>query len=240
MPSKSTPTKATRRSDVSPRKQISKLVTSAKLWTADEKVFHEFVSRRSTTPAILLREIVHDWAVSMRVSGKTTDTTPNAGPIRKLHEQILSEQLTPVTNILTTILELLNGSNPTRLSLDSDTSIVPSTNQDSALLTILQRLAEELQTTQQELTQLKAFAAAHYMLSGQHFSATWATLDFILRYVAEPLLRKDPDHAKDSFQASLIHRDDARKEGLQMVEQMSLAFHYPQEYKLVLVNPSED
>jgi hypothetical protein len=235
------PTKRRRRSQsISHKKELAREVTGTLLWAADHALFHEFVGRRHTTPAELLRDIVHDWAVTIRVSGQAKDTMELAGPVRKLHQQIIAEQLTPVNAALAAILDFLKTGSIPLPSANADTALVPSDNQDSALLTLLQRLAEELKKTKEELARLRAFAVAHYMLSGQNFAATWATLDFIQRYIAEPILRTDPAHNKDSFQASLTHRDDARLEGLQMVEQMSLEFHYPDEYQLILINPSED
>jgi len=234
------PTKRRRRSQsISHKKELAREVTGTLLWAADHALFHEFVGRRHTTPAELLRDIVHDWAVTIRVSGQAKDTMELAGPVRKLHQQIIAEQLTPVNATLAAILDFLKTGTIPLPSANADTALVPSDN-DSALLTLLQRLAEELKNTKEELARLRAFAVAHYMLSGQNFAATWATLDFIQRYIAEPILRNDPAHNKDSFQASLTHRDDARLEGLQMVEQMSLEFHYPDEYQLILINPSED
>jgi hypothetical protein len=234
------PTKRRRRSQsISYKKELAREVTGTLLWAADHGLFHEFVGRRHTTPAELLRDIVHDWAVTIRVSGQAKDTMELAGPVRKLHQQIIAEQLTPVNAALAAIIELLKTGSIPLPSANADTALGPSDN-DSALLTLLQRLAEELKNTKEELARLRAFAAAHYMLSGQNFAATWATLDFIQRYIAEPILRNDPAHNKDSFQASLTHRDDARLEGLQMVEQMSLEFRYPDEYQLILINPSED
>jgi hypothetical protein len=235
------PTKRRRRSQsISYKKELAREVTGTLLWAADHGLFHEFVGRRHTTPAELLRDIVHDWAVTIRVSGQAKDTMELAGPVRKLHQQIIAEQLTPVNAALAAILDCLKTGSIPLPSANADTALVPSDYQDSALLTLLQRLAEELKNTKEELARLRAFAVAHYMLSGQNFAATWATLDFIQRYIAEPILRNDPAHNKDSFQASLTHRDDARLEGLQMVEQMSLEFHYPDEYQLILINPSED
>jgi len=234
------PTKRRRRSQsISHKKELAREVTGTLLWAADHTLFHEFVGRRHTTPAELLRDIVHDWAVTIRVSGQAKDTMELAGPVRKLHQQIIAEQLTPVNAALAAILDFLKTGSIPLPSANADTALVPS-DHDSALLTLLQRLAEELKNTKEELARLRAFAAAHYMLSGQNFAATWATLDFVQRYIAEPILRNDPAHNKDSFQASLTHRDDARLEGLQMVEQMSLEFHYPDEYQLILINPSED
>jgi hypothetical protein len=224
---------------LSRRRALCSATSGTKLWIADKLVLDEFVRRKRTTVAELLREIVHDWAIAKRVSGKTADNPETAGPIRKLHQQILSEQLAPVHSAVATIIDLLRPGSKVALSSDLDTTVARVSTQDGALLATLGRLHDEIKTTREQLAQLRAFATAHYMLDGQMFSVSWATLDFILRYIAEPLLRHDPTHTADSFQVALNHRDDARKEGLQMVEQMSLTFNYPEEYKLVLVDPPE-
>ena len=222
------------------RRELSRKTSGTKLWIADRMVVEEIARKEHTTPAEVLRDIVHEWTAKKRLSGLTADTQELAGPVRKMHEQLLAEKLAPVNTALASIIELLKTRSEPAPSSNSDTAVAPSDHPDSALLALLERLADERETAGKHLAELRAFAAAHYMLSGQQFSVAWANLDFILRFTAEPLLRNDPAHTKDSFQASLIHRDDARKEGLQMVEQMSLAFHYPQEYKLVLVNPPDD
>jgi len=222
------------------KKELARETTGTSLWAADHALFHEIVGRRHTTPAELLREIVHNWAVTIRVSGQAKDTLEMAGPVRKLHQQIISEQLAPVQDALAKIMQRLSTPVPPQLSPNANTSLVPAEHQDSALLNLLQTLAKELKVTREELALLKAFAAAHYMLSGQSFGATWATLDFMQRYIVSPVLKSDPSHKADHFQASITHRDDARLEGLQMVEQMCLSFNYPAEYPLVLIKPEED
>jgi len=222
------------------KKELARETTGTSLWVADHALFYEFVARRHTTPAELLREIVHNWAITIRVSGQAKDTLEMAGPIRKLHQQIVSEQLTEHLGPIITILRQMSTLTPPQLSANANTSMVPAEHQDSALLTLLQKLVEELESTKEELTLLKAFAAAHYMLSGQSFAATWATLDFMQRYVVSPVLKTDPVHKTDHFQASITHRDDARLEGLQMVEQMCLSFNYPAAYPFVLIKPEED
>jgi hypothetical protein len=232
------PPKRRRRSlSISRRRALSRGTTGTKLWVADEPVFNEFVRRRGTTSAELLRDIVHDWAITKRVSGQATDTLELAGPIRKLHQVILAEQLTPVHAALATIIDTLNTRS---FPVNSTTAFATTDNQDSALLAILKRLSDELETSKKELAKLRAFAAAHFMLAGQTFAAAWATLDFFLRYIAEPTLRNDPNHSQDSFEASVTYREYARKEGLLMVEQMSFAFQYPEEYTPVLFCPVED
>src|SRR6185503_21333374 len=76
--SKSTGSKA-----ASHKKGQSKTLVGTRLWSADDKLFQEIVGRRRTKPAILLREIVHDWAVTFRLSGQAKDPNELPGPLRK-------------------------------------------------------------------------------------------------------------------------------------------------------------
>src|SRR5215216_1603693 len=90
------------------KKEFAGEIVATKLWAADNDLFNEFVGRRHTTPAALLREIVHEWAMTIRVSGKAQESLEMAGPIRKLHEQIIAEQLAPVNEALSIILEQIS------------------------------------------------------------------------------------------------------------------------------------
>jgi hypothetical protein len=235
-----TPRRRRRRTpSIAYKKELAPDTTGANLWSADHALFHEFAGRRKIKPAELLREIVHNWAVTIRVSGQAKDSIEMAGPVRKLHQQIISEELAPVREALAEIANQLSTPSTAQPSANGDTLIPVVEHRDSILLSSLQNLAEELKATKEELRILRGFAIAHYMLSSQSFAATWATLDFLQRYIVEPTLKKDPAHQKDSFQASITHRDDARLEGLQMVEQMCLEFQYPGEYSMVLIRPEE-
>src|SRR5690349_13703159 len=99
MSSKDSGERRLRRTGVSRKKQLSKHCTSAKLWLADEQVLQEIVTRKKTSPGQLLRDIVHQWAITMRVSGQARETT-DAGPIQKLHRQIITEEMAPLCETL--------------------------------------------------------------------------------------------------------------------------------------------
>ena len=75
MPSKDSVERRRRRTGVSRRKQLSKLSTSTKLWLADEQVLQEIARRKETSPGQLVRDIIHQWATTMRVSGQANNTT---------------------------------------------------------------------------------------------------------------------------------------------------------------------
>ena len=90
------------------KKERSDETVSTRLWAADHALFSETVARRRTNPAELLRQIVHERAITMRLSGQNTDEPETAAPIRKLDEQILAEQLAPINQTLAAISQRLN------------------------------------------------------------------------------------------------------------------------------------
>jgi hypothetical protein len=55
---------------------------------------------------------------------------------------------------------------------------------------------------------------------------------------AEPTQKRQGTH-HDPSPVTIIHRDDARTGGLQLVEEMSLQFHYPAEFPMILFNREE-
>ncbi len=229
MPSKEPAQPRRRRSGVSRKKQLSKRATGTKLWLADEQVFDEFVRRKHTIPGQLLREIVHEWATTMRVSGQAKDTMDAAAPIRKLHQQIIAEEIGPLRDTLATILGLLSDEDSPRVLANANTP-------DSTLLLLLEKLAEELKATKEELALLRAFATAHYLLSGQSFATTWSVLNLLQRYLVEPTIKRIPEHAQNSLQIATDEREDGRREGLTLVEQMNIEFGYPERYEKILIN----
>jgi hypothetical protein len=217
------------------KKEQAKKTVGTKLWAADDKLFHEIVGRRRTRPAILLREIVHDWAVAFRLSGQAKDPNELAGPIRQLHEQILAEQLRPMNEALATILSQMN----TRTHSEKiDTNLVPRQS-DSEIFSLLQSLAEELASTKKQLAELRAFAVAHYVLSGQSFSVIWAILEFT-QFLAEQFLMNQPEFKKNYLEVATTRRDEARSDGLELVQRMSLKVGYPDQFQLILFDPPDE
>jgi hypothetical protein len=166
MPSNNSAEPRRRRTGVSRKKQLSKRTTGSKLWLADEKVFDEVVRRKNTISAQLLREIVHEWATTMRVSGQAQDGADAVGPIRKLHREIIAQEIAPLRETLATILGLLSDEDSRRVLAHANTP-------DSTILLLIEKLTAELKANKEELQVLQAFATAHYLLSGQSFANTW-------------------------------------------------------------------
>jgi signal transduction histidine kinase len=210
------------------KKERSSETVSTRLWEADDALFFETVNRRHTNPAELLRQIVHEWAITMRLSGQNTDQPETAGPIRKLQEQILAEQLEPINELLATICHRLN----VPLSANANTHLVyantqdaadPASDVDSVLLGLMRRVTEDMDTTLQKLSRLK-MSIAHYNLSAQIFAANWTVLDFIRRDVVEPRLQTDPQYKDDASNTALVEAKENWNQALAIVK--NLAFHF--------------
>jgi len=208
------------------KKERSDETVSTRLWAADEALFFETVNRRHTTPAELLRQIVHEWAITMRLSGQNTDQPETAGPIRKLQEQILSEQLEPINEALATICRklnvplLANVNTPLSISNTQD-GADPASDVNSVLLGLMRRVTEDMETALEKLSRLKMFTIAHYNLSTQTFAANWAILDFILRDLVEPRLQTDPEYKDDASNTALVEGKESWHRALQIAKDLS-------------------
>ena len=211
------------------KKERSSETVSTRLWEADDALFFETVKRRHTNPAELLRQIVHEWAITMRLSGQNTDQPETAGPIRKLQEQILAEQLEPINELLATICHKLNvpllaNANTRLVNPNTQDGADPASDVDSVLLGLMRRVTEDMDTTLQKLSRLKMSTIAHYNLSAQTFAANWTVLDFILRDLVKPRLETDPAYKDDASNTALVEAKENWYQALEIVKY--LAFHF--------------
>lgn len=200
------------------KKEFAAEIVGTKLWAADDALFHEFVGRKRTTPAALLREIVHQWAMTIRVSGKAQDSLEMAGPIRQLHDQIIAAQLAPVNNTLSIILEQI--------------STGPEAN--TSIADLVQRIVEDLTNTKEEVARLKTLLFPHYLLATQAFANTWAALQLIQSYLPEQSNGEGPEDAEEL-------RDSFRKEGMSMAIHLTNKYHPPNtfSFKLLAIAPEK-
>jgi len=235
MPSKPSP-KGTRSkaSNTHPKKQ-SKRTVATKLWIADDKLFHEVAARRDANPAELLRDIVHDWAVTFRLSRQAADTNEIEAPARKLDEQILADHLRPLSETVTQILSHITTFFDSQRFPKSDCN-PPSVSQPGSGTFSFQSMTTQLAGMNEQLAALRAFAIAQYMLSGETFINTWAALSFG-RYIAEQFLRAE---FKNNYEdESKTRRDEARLDALEWLKQMTLALGYPAPFKPILWTPPD-
>lgn len=235
MPSKSS-SKGTRSKapTTNPKKQ-SKRSVATKLWIADDKLFHEIAKRRDITPALLLRDIVHDWAVTFRLSRQGTDGAESDAPTNKLDEQILAAQLRPLNETLATILSQITRLTDSQNFGNTDSTLASPSQSDLGLVS-LHSLTLELASMKEHLVALRAFAVAHYMISGQTFINTWAVLHFT-QYIAERFLITE--FKNNHQEEATTRRDEARLDALELLQRMSLELGYPAAFKPILWTPSE-
>ena len=225
------------------KKERSRETVSTRLWEADDALFFETVNRRHTNPAELLRQIVHEWAITMRLSGRNTDQPETAGPIRKLQEQILAEQLEPINEALATIchklnVPLLENVNTPLAIANTQDGADPASDVNPHIGGVMRRVTEDMQTTLEKLSSLKKFTIAHYNLSAQTYAANWTLLKLILRYIVEPSLR--PSYKDEANQTALAERDKGMDEGLLLAKHSALYFHSSELFYKVFFTLSED
>jgi hypothetical protein len=239
MPSKPSPQPSPKRTGSKPtnthRKKQAKRTVATHLWLADDKLFHEIAARRDDNPAELLREIVHDWAVTFRLSRQLPDGNALAAPPRQVNEQILADQLRPVNEILARILSQVTPPSDSQKSPQADDNSSSISHSVSGAFSI-QSLTSQLAVMNEQLSALKAFAVTHYMLSGQIFINTWAVLYFS-RYIAERYLMTE---FKTNYEKeATTRRDEARLDALEWLKQMTLELGYPAPFKPILWTPPE-
>ena len=198
------------------KKEFAAEIVATKLWAADNDLFNEFVGRRHTTPAAFLREIVHEWAMTIRVSGKAQESLEMAGPIRKLHEQIIAEQLAPVNDALANILQ--------HISPDIATGT-----------TLAHLLVENLTATKEEVARLKTLLLPNYILATQTFANTWAALQLIQNYLGELTNKEAIEEAEEL-------RDAFRKNGMSMAILVTNKHLPPRTigFKLLALTPEDE
>lgn len=230
MPSNNSDERRRRRTGVSRRKQLSKHTTGTRLWLADEQLLQESARRKETNPGYILRQIVHEWATTMRVSGQARDTIDATGPIQKLHRQIIAAEIAPLRETLSTILGLISDEFSTKVLANANTP-------DSTLLLLIEKLTDELKATKEELQLLRAFALAQHRISGQSFSAAWAVFKLLQHYLVVPMVQRDPAQAKDAQQIVTTESDNLREEALELIQQMNNEFKFPEPYEIVLIVP---
>jgi hypothetical protein len=235
MQSKPSPKGTRPKTTNTPPKKQAKRTVATHLWVADDKLFHEIAARRDDTPAELLRDIVHDWAVTFRLSRHGADTNEPEAPARKLDEQILAQHLRPLTETLTQILSQITTLFDPQRFPKSDGNPPSVCQPDSGTFSI-QNLTAELAGMNEQLAALRAFAIAHYMLSGETFINTWAALSFS-RYIAEQFLRTE---FKTTYEdESKTRRDEARLDALEWLKHMTLELGYPAPFKPIRWTPPD-
>ena len=198
-----------RKLGLSRRREIDPETVGTNLYAADRRLLDDEVGKKETTRSELIRQIVHQWAIKKRLAPDAAD----------------------------------NGQEPTLVVLQKQTvAELGEARKELQTLLVLFKEAAATQTdllslNETELKRVLALDSAHYNLSAQSFTAVWAVLDFLQRFMVDPILANNPQHKPDPHAESVRQRRDARVEGLQMAERMDEQFQSPQPIQMVLISP---
>jgi hypothetical protein len=198
-----------RRFGLGRRREIDLETIGTNLFVADRRLLDDEVGKKKTTRSELMREIVHQWAIKKRLAPDANDNALETS-LLALQKQTVSE-LGEARKELQTLLRQFKEAAATQTDL--------------------------LSLNETEFKRILALDSAHYNLSAQSFTAVWAVLNFLQRFMVDPILANDPQHKSDPHAESLRQRRDARVEGLQLAERMDEQFQSPQPIQMVLISP---
>jgi hypothetical protein len=88
------------------KRKVATHVTSSKLWLVDLEIFDNERTRMRISSALLLRKIVHSWAVTKRLSGELTGVIE--GIVGQTQERIVAEHVAPLRESVSLILKQLS------------------------------------------------------------------------------------------------------------------------------------
>jgi len=198
-----------RKLGLSRRREIDPETVGTNLYVADRRLLDDEVGKKGTTRSELIRQIVHQWAIKKRLAPDAADNAQEPS-LLALQKKTVTE-LGEARKEIQTLLAQLKEATATQTDL--------------------------LSLNETEFKRVLALDSAHYNLSAQSFTAVWAVLDFLQRFMVDPILANNPQHKPDPHAESVRQRRDARVEGLQMAERMDEQFQSPQPIQMVLISP---
>ena len=198
-----------RRLGLSRRREIDTETVGSNLFVADRRLLDDEVRKKNSTKSELIRQIVNQWAIKKRLAPDADDKAQEPTLVA-LQKKTISE-LGEARKELQTLLTQFKEAATTQIDL--------------------------LSLNETEFKRVLALDSAHYNLSAQSFTAVWAVLNFLQRFMVDPILTNDPQHKPDPHAESVRQRRDARVAGLQMAERMDEQFQSPQPIQMVLISP---
>jgi hypothetical protein len=202
--------KKTRRTPLGKR-QLSPTVSYSNLWIPDKQLLQEIAKKRHISPAELIREIVHHWAIKKRLAPDTEDGAEETALI-----DLQRETKAAIETGVQQLTELVNR-------------LAGTTSDYGDLLSL----------NEAQLSHVVNTSNAHYNITAQSFAALWSMLELVQRFLIEPLLEEgntgclDMDvHAK-----AVAARDRVREDAIRMVETLVTACKSPQPIMMTLIHP---
>lgn len=205
------PLKFTRRTrrGIGRKKELMFTVLSTKLWVADHWLFEQERIRKHVKAAVLLRDIVHQWAMKKRLAPDAPSTVEETATIALLRE--IKKEMVETQSEIRALKQQVSE--------------------------MAQSHCDWLELNDHQLSEVIALGRAQYNVSGQGFSVLWATVELLRRYLVRPFLSNGPHHDREAYALTGIEVQDLRVQGLEMVNAMSDQFQFPQPVETVLVNP---
>jgi hypothetical protein len=205
------PLKFTRKTKrgISRKKELMFTVLSTKLWVADHWLFEQERIRKHVKAAVLLRDIVHQWAVRKRLAPDAPETLEETATIALLRE--IKTELLETRDELRTL--------------------------QKQVLEMAKSQGDWLELNDNQLTELTALSRAHYNVSAQTFSVVWTIVEWVREYVVRPAITSGPQFIAEAYQTAGVDREIKRTDGLEMVQAMAEQFHSPQPVEMVLIQP---
>jgi len=150
------------------KRHLASDVSATHLWVPDKQLFDEITKKRRTTGSELLRDIVHQWAVTTRLAPDTEEGAQEIALInlQKETKKLIEEANQQLSSMLKQLLEAV--------SMHSDLLSLNGT----------------------QLSHLTSVADTHYNVSAQSFAALWSLVEMFQRFYLEKTLPQDQDPQK--------------------------------------------
>jgi hypothetical protein len=193
------------------KRQLSPKTSYSNLWIPDKQLLEEIARKRHITPAELIREIVHLWAIKKRLAPDTEDGAEEVA--------------------------LMNLQRETKAAID--TGIQQLTDLVNRLAGATSGYGDLLNLNEAQLTHVMNTSNAHYNITAQSFAALWSLLELLQRFVIEPLVEDGKSGCLDKaiHDKVVVGRDRIREDAIRMVEKLVKECQSPQPIMMNLVSP---
>ena len=213
------------------KQRLAKVSSSSKLFDDDFQSVANMCRAENAKESEVIREIVHDWLRIKRVEALGRDQIED--PVRAIYKRVLSEQLEPLHESISTIKSLLqrtaNGHQTEPFSPQLSLTEAPSEIMEAlaGIRSLLeQTMADATASTDQQLKRLSEFfqsQRALHVIASETFASTWTISDFIVRYLVEKTLLTQ-GKCRDDVEAEVdVERRGLRAEGLEKILELEEA-----------------
>ena len=211
--------------------KLAKNPTSFRLYEETIKDVTKMSQAEGITESEVLREIIRDWFRIKRIEVLGRDQVED--PVRAIYERVMSQQLEPLHESISTIKSLLQRTAtghqtepflPQLSITEAPSEIMEALAGIRSLL--VQMMADVTASTDQQLKRLSEFfqsQRALHAITSETFASTWTISDFIVRYLVEKTLLTQ-GKCRDDVEAEVdVERRGLRAEGLEKILELEEA-----------------